>query len=337
MDWFERLTGFVETGYDATKARLRIKDGRLHSLKNDKSYAIGTLELASLESLRRRSRAGHGRLMLSVIKDNARDLHRRSENAGALIQVASQFNLLEMMGPSVTPEHGVTIYSRDQTQGPVCAIAAGAATIYRNYFAPVGDQAGQTEGRQLDGLADLGSALSELTNLPVSRLWRMQNGYAQATGDGLRAIGVALRRLPPAEIDYLRGLLRVGFHANVEVTDDPETAGQTVSQVFSSALPIGYDSVPAAQWEPFARLVLEASYEATLHCAAINAAETGSRRAYLTLVGGGVFKNPREWIIDAIKRALDQFRETDLEVFIVSYNTPPADLLRLVAEFEAGL
>jgi hypothetical protein len=64
-------------------------------------------------------------------------MHQRPENAGALFQVASQFNLLEMMSPSVTPEQGVTRYERDPTQGPACAVAAGAATIYRNYFAKV--------------------------------------------------------------------------------------------------------------------------------------------------------------------------------------------------------
>ena len=48
------------------------------------------------------------------------------ENAGALFQVASQLNLLEMTGPEVTPEDGVTIYQDDRTQGPACAIAAGA-------------------------------------------------------------------------------------------------------------------------------------------------------------------------------------------------------------------
>ena len=64
-------------------------------------------------------------------------MHADPELDGALFQVASQFNLLEMTGPSATPEDGVTRYSADHTQGPACAIAAGAATIYRNYFAPV--------------------------------------------------------------------------------------------------------------------------------------------------------------------------------------------------------
>jgi hypothetical protein len=70
-------------------------------------------------------------------------MHRMPENDGALFQVASQFNLLEMTAPSITSEQGVARYQLDRTQGPACAIAAGAATIYRNYFA-------QTPERQLD-------------------------------------------------------------------------------------------------------------------------------------------------------------------------------------------
>ena len=88
-------------------------------------------------------------------------------SAGALFQVASQFNLLEMTGPEVSPEDGITRYQHDRTQGPACAIAAGAATIYRNYFAPVGGGHGQTAKRQFDGLADLGEALGELLKKPV--------------------------------------------------------------------------------------------------------------------------------------------------------------------------
>ena len=87
-------------------------------------------------------------------------MHADPELEGALFQVASQFNLLEMTGPSVTPEDGVTRYSSDHTQGPACAIAAGAATIYRNYFAPVDGESGQTRDRQIDALAGVGAALS---------------------------------------------------------------------------------------------------------------------------------------------------------------------------------
>src|ERR1700676_1823157 len=181
MDWFEKLTGFREGGYDETRAKLKVEGRRLQSLVNGKNYGIGELELPSLHVLRERVQSSGclpGRLKTSVVTGDVRQMHRLPDNAGALFQVASQFNMLEMTGPGVAPEHGVTIYQHDHTQGPACAIAAGAATMYRNYFAPVGGSHGQTADRQLDGLADLGEALSEALKQPVGALWEMRNGYA---------------------------------------------------------------------------------------------------------------------------------------------------------------
>ena len=127
----------------------------------------------SLQALRERvksTRGLPGRLRVSLTTGDVRHMHRLPGNAGALFQVASQFNLLEMTGPEVTPENGVTIYQHDHTQGPACAIAAGAATIYRNYFVPVGSSDGQTKNRQLDGLANLGEVLSEAMNQSIGAL-----------------------------------------------------------------------------------------------------------------------------------------------------------------------
>jgi hypothetical protein len=155
LDWFERLTGFRETNYDDTRAKLKVEGSRLQSLINGKSYGIGELELVPLQALRERVKSGGGlpgRLKVNVVTGDVRQMHQSPESAGALFQVASQFNLLEMVSPTVTPEHGVTRYQQDRTQGPACAIAAGAATIYRNYFAPVGGREGQTAERQFDGL-----------------------------------------------------------------------------------------------------------------------------------------------------------------------------------------
>src|SRR5258705_13913507 len=164
MDWFEKITGFRETDYYDTRAKLKVEGRQLQSLINGKSYGIGELELVSLQALRERVKSADdlpGRIKIRVVTGDVRHMHQLPENAGALFQVASQFNLLEMTGPDVTPENGVTIYEHDHTQGPACAIAAGAATIYRNYFAKVGDAEGQTEKRQLDGLADMGTGLRE--------------------------------------------------------------------------------------------------------------------------------------------------------------------------------
>lgn len=215
MDWFERLTGFRESDYEDTRRRLEVVGNRLRSRVNGQSYGIGELELVSLDTLRERACAGRGlpgRLRVSVVRSDVRSLHRSPEFSGALFQVASQFNLLEMVGPSVTPEQGVARYEADRTQGPACAIAAGAATIYRNYLAPLGGDFGQTSERQLDGLADLGAALVEGLGLSVEALWTMRNGYAQCTCAGLDAISAYLALRKPEEIDALRGKLRIGVH-----------------------------------------------------------------------------------------------------------------------------
>jgi hypothetical protein len=36
MDWFEKLTGFRETSYDDTRAKLKVKSRQLQSLINGK-------------------------------------------------------------------------------------------------------------------------------------------------------------------------------------------------------------------------------------------------------------------------------------------------------------
>jgi hypothetical protein len=87
MDWFAALTGFPETDYAATRARLAVEDGRLISRVNGARYATGTLELVSLRALRERAGAAGGptgRLRTRVVTGDVRRMHRSAENAGAL-------------------------------------------------------------------------------------------------------------------------------------------------------------------------------------------------------------------------------------------------------------
>ena len=299
IDWFERLTGFRETSYGDTRAKLKVNGSRLQSLVNGKSYSIGELELVPLQALRERVKSAGGplgRLKVSAVTGDVRQMHQSPENAGALFQVASQFNLLEMTGPGVSPEDGVTRYQHDRTQGPACAIAAGAATIYRNYFAPVGGSDGQTTERQFNGLADLGAALGAALNQPVEALWSMQNGYALCTRAGLDAIAKHLAELQPEPLDSLRGKLSIGVHRDVEVTDSAREHRPLVSQAFCSALPVKYTSVPPDHWKTFASLVLEAAYEATIWAAVLNAQRGASNVVLLTQLGGGAFGNQDDWI-----------------------------------------
>jgi hypothetical protein len=47
--------------------------------------------------------------------------------------------------------------------------------------------------------------------------------------------------------------------------------------------------------------------------------KTGCNKLYLTLVGGVVFGNRKDWILDAISIALSKFESTPLDVKIVSF------------------
>src|SRR3954451_3895298 len=113
MDWFTRITGFNESTYAATRAQLEVRGSALLSKANGRSYGIGEFELASLDDLRARAAGGtgaEGRARGQIVTGGVRKMHQVPEHAGALFQVASQFNCLEMIGPGVTPEDGVTRY-----------------------------------------------------------------------------------------------------------------------------------------------------------------------------------------------------------------------------------
>lgn len=323
--WFQRITGFPEGEYTDTQRRLAVEGDELVSLVDGSRAGIGALSLPTLAQLRDGVQPARGtRSTISTLVGDARALHSAPEFAGATFQVASQFNVLEMTGPFVTPEHGVTRYESDPTQGPACAVAAGAATIYRNYFAPVGDQVGQRSDRQLDTLAHLGAELAALLDRPVTQLWTMQNGYALCTEDGLAAVSALLSGMSEPDRDRLRSLLAVGVHRDVEVTDMRD--GHRVTQVFCSALPVAY-GVRSPHWEPLARLVLEACYEATL----LAAAERPGAPVLLTRVGGGAFGNDDTWIDDALERALAVVSDAGLDIRLVSRGQVHPSLARLAS------
>jgi len=275
--------------------------------------------------------------------------HALPENRHATFQVASQFNCLEFIGPSVKPEDGITRYVMDKTQGPACSIACGPATAYRNYFAIVPGaakgQRGQTSERQIDNLADVSKFLG---NVPNGKLYDVRGGYTLAEDRRLVLLSQELKRLEEeGRLDEVREKLRVGVHDDVQVTstdwgrrrvDDPE---QTVTQVFGSACSVAYSRGSSEGWKAFASVVLEASYEATLWAALLAAqrhrGEGGSRKVFLTCLGGGAFGNPLDWIMRAMRRALDRFEGSGLDVRIVTYaGRVDPQLLALARAFAPG-
>ena len=326
MAWFERLIGHPEGDPEAVRRLLRVDGDRLVCDDNGRSWQCGRLETPSLAELRTQAFKTSAPATVREVVADVQSLHADPASAGAVFQVASQFNLLEMVSPSVTPEQGVSRYESDPTQGPACAIAAGAGTIVRNYFTDVDGHRGQTADRQIDCSADLHAALRG----DGPPLWRTRNGYALPDVASLRQAADRIDAAGEAGRDELRGLLRVGVQRDTEVT--LPGCGHTVTQVFCSAMPVAYGELPADEWEPLARLVLEAAYEATLLIAAnvSSSANDTVRPTFLTMLGGGAFGNRPDWIVDAAARAVRLVGGLDARM--VSYGSPSPAVERLVRE-----
>jgi len=339
--WFERVFGFREVGYEKTRDRFNVKkDGEgsiILSLKGEqqdngsgvcvqketpRSFHVGKFETPSVaelnDMLNEAATQDLGGLTFAHIVADVGRLHKTLENEGSVFQAASQFNCLEMVDPHVRPEDGITGYCNDRTQGPVCAMACPAGTVYRNYF--VGDDhLGQGgEGKQLDTLADVEKALGE-----KGEYWKMSNGYAMPAERG--SISKLKKDLDdgmvPTKLTDAETKLRVGVHWDTEVATGEGEKPFNVAQVYCSAVPVGYDyRTPQPDWEPLARLCLNGAYDATLAVAAILARKKGKRiNVFLTKVGGGVFGNRDEWISDAIKRSLVKFKSEPIDVSLVHY------------------
>ena len=162
----------------------------------------------------------------------------------------------------------------------------------------------------------------------------MQNGYALASYHGLQMISRRLSAKSNLQLDDLKGKLRIGVQWNTQVTL-PEVNHQ-VTQAYCSALPLAYSTHDANLWEPFARLVLEAAYEATFLVAILNSHQTGNRLLFLTSLGGGAFGNNSSWIYDAIGKAVSKFAHWDLQVKMVSYRYSNPETAKFIASFLDG-
>ena len=174
MTWFSDLTGFDEQAVDDVAAQFAIDEEEIVSIANGRRMRVGRFETPSLAELCHRIPTAPGSpTTVREVVAGVQSLHRDRAHAGAVFQVASQFNTLEMPSPSVTPELGVTGYVNDRTQGPACAIACGAGTIWRNWLVEIDGERGQRADRQLDTLSDLVAQ--------TGTEFDMRNGYALPT------------------------------------------------------------------------------------------------------------------------------------------------------------
>ena len=97
---------------------------------------------------------------------------------------------------------------------------------------------------------------------------------------------------------------------------------------------MAYTRIPPPHWEPFALLILQAAYEATMSAAILNAQRGASNVVLLTQLGGSAFGNDDDWIHAAMRRALEMMSGYDLDVKLVTYRSPSRGLQQLAEDFE---
>lgn len=320
MTFFNRVFNFKETDYKTTQDYLinilNIKNNTINNI------SCGTFYPTTFITPEYNTYSTGTVTLTNVYGDVSKYL---CEYPNATFQVASQLNCLEMVHPSITPEHGISIYESDKTQGPICAIASPTATAYRNYIFKVNEninEYGQTKDRQLNLLNDFHSYLlsccPSTKDKPI-KLFDVVNGYLMFNNkEQLQFINNLLLTSPTLRREA-RSKIEVGVHREVGIVDykcEQIMEKHRVNQIFCSGLPISYNTLSPILWLGLSELVLEAMYENTLL-----AAKNSSQPCFLTLIGGGTFGMNHSQIYRAIQRACNclAMKGGSLDVRIIHY------------------
>lgn len=315
LDWFQQLFGCeeprethkIDESFEVYPSNDQYGNFILHSKRNNREFPIGKFSTPTIKALRDRL----NELLERIASQRCDDMNNHEskgdwkvievdykviqsvfslhyEYPKATFQAASQFNCLEFPNPRAFPELGITFYCTDHTQGPACALACAAGTMYRNYFTPVpipdsaindlpssikrsisteGTIRGQSKQFQLNTLDLLEGSLDNAQN----EYWFIENGYTFSKSEN-NLLKLNQRLSSDYNSDELREELiekvKVGFHEEVGVTFNsqgkvipPHLPDVIVNQVYCSALSCAYSGISNVHWEPLARIVLQAMYE----------------------------------------------------------------------------
>lgn len=205
----------------------------------------------------------------------------------ALVQVASNFNCLEVPSKYVLPNCGYLVENAhtDSTQGPGACFGPLAGYLYRAHFY----KGGQTGLKQVNLLRDV----DKYFGIPI-------NGKLVLNGDE-ESIN---------NINDIAQQVEVGLHTNVAIIYRRDKYGMNyeldepypmIDQIFSASINLNDYGKKTCKDNliKINRTLLRTAYES----AYLVAIYRKRKILYLTLVGGGVFGNPIHLILEEIIRA----------------------------------
>lgn len=222
----------------------------------------------------------------------------------AMVQIASNFNCLEVPRRECLPDYGQLVqrYCIDSTQGHAASFGVPAASLLRTHYAfqdpsKSPEEWGQTEQRQVELLGDVAQYFGKCVN-----------GKATLAGDE--------QELSPSQVDEVAEQIKVGIHRDAQVIfgrgeswDHPVKLLQEpyplVDQVLSASINWRDPGVrpPDDKLLSLTPTALRAAYQG----AYLAAIERGRHLLLLTLIGGGVFDNPQDMILEELAAAHARF------------------------------
>lgn len=290
---------------------------------NGKQYLAGTFEEKSVSQLRNETGSlakklngtfnvvvGVGTTESSSFfnKLEVASLQSDRENNAATFLVASNMNALETVNASVNIDTALLKdYIFDKTQGPAAAISAAASLFYRRYFifneakaAPLSNW--QQSRRHF---------INFMANTPLGPLVTSA-GYVVFDGTSPAPM--------PADLENMR----VGIQKDAQVVFGTPSANQytvvadsnqKIHQVYAAAIDFASNSYAASPNAEWGQTVLDSIYEGAVR----SAWHLGSPKLFLTDIGGGVFKNPLQSIIQAMAKQEELIKESGLKVIFTKF------------------
>ncbi|MFT6765468.1 MAG: hypothetical protein ACJAZS_000345 [Alteromonas naphthalenivorans] len=239
---------------------------------------------------------------------NITALQADPSNKGALFQVASNLDCLEADGGK---KFLITDYIYYNTQGEAAVLSATPGIIDRMYLQP---DIQLLKSFNWNGAVPLSAGYfpyySNLDN-------QFKNMSLQNIFNAASTVLVGVQH----NVTVTSGF-RSFDYANGHSAEPVFNKDQRITQVLTAALDPYHNNTHTQGYKNFARTLLHASYKGTFDVAR----KLGIKKVYLTLIGGGVFKNDYRWISEAIKHACQDLavypESAGMEIVLIIYSKP---------------
>ncbi len=231
-------------------------------------------------------------------------------NKGSLFQVASNLDCLEADGGK---NLCINDYLKCNAQGEVAVLSAAPGIIDRMYL--------QADLRLLKDFNWNGTVPLSAGYFPEYK--NLEKHFAVMSLDDIKQAASTVQVGVQHDVRVTTGFRSYEYKSGYLFFAEPVIdADQKITQVLTAALDPYNNNPTGPGYRNFARVLLHAAYKGTFDVARA----LKIKKVYLTLVGGGVFRNDFRWISEALCNAVNdlaQYPEAEgIEIILIVYSKP---------------